>query len=115
MTIEELHKHVDQEVSWLKYYGSAKERQSEEYSDANFYDRIVNAGYAERSKRTIPLPMRCVSGYITSKKSVLESTIEELECISDYRNHDKNIYTPLEYMLVKKLEGYEKLIELLRS
>lgn len=115
MKKEELNKHAEQEASWVQYYGSSAERKSDPYNDADFYDRIVNAGYAERSKRTIPLPMRCASGYITSKKPVLESSVEELELVYEHRNHEKNIYTPLEYVLAKKCEGSEMFIKILRS
>ena len=115
MTKEDLNKYADQEASWIKYYGSSEERKSDPYNDANFYDRIVNAGYPERSQRTIPLPMRCAAGFITSKKPVLESTLDELEFIYEHRNHEKNIYTPLEYALATNFEGSNKLIETLRS
>jgi hypothetical protein len=115
MTIEELKKHTDQEASWLQYYGSSNERKVDLYNDTNFYDRIVNAGYAEPSKRFIPLSMRCASGFVTSKNPVLESTIEELEFVFEQRNHEKNIYTSLEYFLATNCEGSEKIKEFIRS
>jgi hypothetical protein len=122
MTNEELNKHADQETSWLKYYGSSQEnesgdpnkttRKSDPYNDANFYDRITSIGY---TKRVIPLPARCPAGYITSKKPVLESTVEELEYVSGPRNHENNVYTPLEYVFSKNIGEHEKFRELLRS
>jgi hypothetical protein len=120
MTIEELNKYTDHETSWLKYYASYQEsgdpnrttRFSDPYNDAKFYDRLIGIGY---TKKVIPLSMRCAAGYVTSKKPVLESTIEELEIISGPRNHENNVYTPLEYMFALNLEGSEKLREILRS
>jgi hypothetical protein len=120
MTNEDLNKYIDQETSWLKYYGSAQEsedpnrttRITELYNDAKFYDRLIGIGY---TKKVIPLYNRCPACCITSSKPVLESTIEELEVVSGPRNHEKNIYTPLEYMLANNLDGSEKIRETLRS
>lgn len=117
MTIEHLNQFANQEASWLQYFGSDTERRLDNYNDVNFYDRIINTECVQRTTRHIPLPlpMRCAACFITSKKPVLESKVEDLESTSNYRNHDNNIYTPLEYVLANKIDGYEKLIETLRS
>lgn len=114
MKIEDLNKYTDQEASWLQYCGNSDTRKTEQYNDANFYDRI-NSGVIVYTKKLLPLPMRCAAVYITSKKPVLKSTVEELEITSDYRNHENNIYTPLEYVFATKFENSEKLIEFIRS
>lgn len=121
MTIEDLNKYADQETSWLRYYVSNQKdeskpnsttRTSELYNDEKFYDRLISIGYA---KRVIPLYSRCPAGFITSKKNVLNSTVEELEYVSGPRDHSKNVYTPLEYVFAKNVGEHEKLREILRS
>lgn len=120
MTIEEINKYADQETSWLKYYGCNQDngepnkttRQSDPYNDAKFYDRIISIGY---TKRVIPLHSRCPAGYITSKKPVLESSVEELEFGSGPRNHENNVYTPLEYVFSKNVGDHEKLRKILKE
>lgn len=121
MTIEELNKYANQEADWLRYYASNEKyksdqnsttRQSENYNDANFYDRIRSIGY---TKRVIPLYSRCPAGFITSKKAVLESTVEELEYVSGPRNHENNVYTPLEYVFSKNVGNHIKLRKILQS
>lgn len=112
MTKEEFQKLVDHEASWLKYYGFAVTRTTELYNDVTFYDRIQSIGY---TKRVILLSNRCVAAHITSKRPVLESSIEELEIVSGPRNHEINVFTPLEYAFANNLEGTDKLRELLKS
>lgn len=120
MKKEDLKKYVDQEVSWLYYYGSQQEsedpnrttRKTELYNDVLFYDRLISIGY---TKKVIPLHMRCPAVFITSIKPVLESSIEELEIITGPRNHVNNIFTPLEYAFYFNLEYADKLKEMLKS
>lgn len=114
MTIEELNKYAGQEASWLQYYGISETRKSDPYNDAKFYDRVLDIGSISYAKR-IPLPLRCAACGLTSKRPVLESTVEELEITSGPRKHDDNIYTPLEYVLATKFEGSEKIIATLQS
>lgn len=114
MTIQELNKYADQEASWICYYGISETRKSDSYNDVNFYDRVLDVGDVTHAKR-IPLPLRCAACGLTSKKPVLESTVEELEVTSGPRKHDENIFTPLEYVLATQFEGYEKLIAILQS
>lgn len=120
MTLEELNKYTSQEASWLKYYASSQEgedpnrttRLTDKYNDVMFYDRLIGIGY---TKKVIPLSNRCPACYITSKKPVLESSIEELEVISGPRNHSLNVYTPLEYVFALNIQGAADLREVLRS
>ena len=120
MKKEDLKKYVDQEVSWLHYYGSQQEseepnkttRKTELYNDVLFYDRLISK---KKKKKVIPLHMRCPAVFITSIKPVLESSIEELEIITGPRNHENNIFTPLEYAFYFNLEYADKLKEMLKS
>ena len=112
MTIQELNKYAEQEASWICYYGITETRKSDSYNDAKFYDRVLDIGDVTHAKR-IPLPLRCAACGLTSKRPVLESTVEELEITSGPRNHKDNIFTPLEYVLATQYDGYEKLISLL--
>ena len=100
MNIKELIKAVDHETQWLRYYGHRKTRIADSYDDANFYDRIESIGY---TKTIISLWERCMASCITSTKPVLESSIEELISTTGTRDHSKNMYTPLEYVLAKKI------------
>lgn len=121
MTTEDFNLCIDQETSWLKYYGSNQEpeegspnttRRNDPYNDVYFYDRIISIGY---TKTVMPLHRRCPAGFVTSKKPVLESTVEELEYVSGPRNHENNVYTPLEYAFATNYDGIDKFIEILRS
>jgi len=112
MIFKDLLKYVDHETSWLKSYGLIEERKKDLYNDTNFYERLQRV---HTNSRTVALPLRCAAVYITSKKPVLESTIEELECVSGPRNHQINVYTPLEYFFAKNIEGCEDLKAILRS
>jgi hypothetical protein len=120
MKLEELMAAASQETSCLRYYGSAQKnpnseettRLDEPFNDACFYDRLIGIGY---TKVVMTLSKRCVPHFVTSKNPVLNSSIEELEVISGPRNHNINVYTPLEYAFALNIEGAEKLREKLRS
>jgi hypothetical protein len=100
------------EARWLKYYGHRDTRPFHQYKDPDFYEKVVGIGY---TKRVIPLWKRCCMKTITSTKPVMESTIEELRYADDQRDHIKNIYTPLEYVLYKRIGPYEDFKKLLIS
>ena len=112
MSIIEFQKLVDHETQWLKYYGYRPSRKADDYNDHLFYERLESIGY---TKVIMPLPNRCVGAFITSDKPVLESTIEELRTIGSPRNHSKNIFTPLEYMMSKKILNYLDCIRILKE
>lgn len=103
----DIKKYSEQEADWIHYYGHSVHRLSENFYDINFYDRIQSIGY---TKRVIPLWRRCAGLYVTSNKNVLKSSIDELIPISEPRNHDKNIYTILEYIIGTEHESREYLI-----
>lgn len=112
MNEERLNRMADQEAGFLQYYGYREHRKIEEFNDVKFYERMISIGY---TKRVIPLPARCAGCYITSNKNVLDSTVEELREINEPRNHDKNIYTALEYILATEHHTSEKLISIIKK
>lgn len=112
MTEQLFNKLIEHETVWLHYYGHPDERITEEYNDHMFYDRLVSIGY---TKKVIALWMRCCGGFITSDRPVLESTVEELRIIGSPRDHEANIYTPLEYMFAKKYGRYMECKNILKE
>lgn len=112
MKEQELNRAAEQEASWLKYYGLREDREKDSLDDHKFYDRLRSIGY---TKRVIPLPMRCACLYLTSDKSVLESSIDELSSTSGPRNHEANVYTALEYFIATKQPGYDQIISQIKS
>jgi len=110
MELEKLWKLATTEADWLRYYGHSDTRLSEKFEDEKFYDRIISIGY---TKRVIPLHERCSMGYVTSDKPVLESEFSDLRSISGPRNHDNNVYTPLEYFIGRKI-GVDQLIAIIK-
>lgn len=109
--LEKILKAAQTEADWLRYYGQSDTRLSEKFEDCNFYDRIKSIGY---TKRVMPLPNRCSMLNITSDKPVLESDVEDLREEYSIRNHDKNVYTALEYLIAKGIEK-DKLIKIIRN
>lgn len=102
---------AETEADWLRYYGQSDTRMSENFEDCKFYDRIISIGY---TKRVMTLPNRCSMLNITSDKPVLESDVEDLREEFSIRNHDKNVYTALEYLIGRRIET-EKLIKIIRN
>ena len=96
LDLEKMWKSARTEAEWLRYYGHRESRLAEDFSDANFYDRIVSIGY---TKRVIALHQRCSMMNVTSEKPVLECDISELRIHNSYRDHSQNIYTALEYFI----------------
>lgn len=111
LDLEKMWKSAKTEAEWLKYYGHDVSRLSEQFDDINFYDRIESIGY---TKRVIPLHLRCSMLSITSNKPVLECKINELEITHSYRNHEKNIYTALEYFIGTGM-AKDQLIKIIRG
>lgn len=109
--LERILKAAQTEADWLRYYGHSETRMIEKFEDCKFYDRITSIGY---TKRVIPLPNRCSMLNITSDKPVLESDVEDLREEYSIRNHDKNVYTSLEYVIAKRIEK-DKLIKIIRN
>lgn len=112
MTEKEFDRFTEKETDWLRYYGLRESRLADSFDDEKFYDRLESIGY---TKRVIPLTMRCPSAFITSDKPVLESEISDLKISTFPRNHEQNIYTPLEYMFAKKIGRYQEFINKLKE
>ncbi len=111
LDLEKMWKYAKTEAEWLRYYGHKESRMLEEFSDANFYDRIKSIGY---TKRVIELHQRCSMMNVTSDKPVLESDISDLRQECSLRNHDKNIYTALEWFIAKGI-ATEQLIDIIKN
>jgi hypothetical protein len=112
MTEKELDSFTEQEVSWLRYYGLESSRDAELFNDALFYDRMASIGYC---KRVIALWRRCPQVYITSDIPVMEAAVEDLKAVSGPRDHENNVYTPLEYVFVKNHGRHEEFRITLKS
>ena len=112
MNFKEIYKTAKNEAEWIKYYGHVDTRKSETFEDENFYDRIKSIGYAKVNTR---LDVRCAMEFITSNGTpVMKSEMSSLKAVSGPRNHDKNVYTTLEYVIGNKLEGYEELVDIIK-
>jgi len=111
MKLEEIWKSAETEADWLRYYGHRDTRMSEKFEDEKFYDRIVSIGYA---KVVTELATRCAMNHITSDKPVMESEVSDLRFVSGPRNHENNVYTPLEYLIGKK-NGTTQLINIIKK
>ena len=111
LDLEKMWKCAKTEAEWLKYYGHEESRLVEDFSDANFYDRIKSIGY---TKRVIALHQRCSMMNVTSDKPVLECKIGELKICNSYRDHSQNIYTALEYFIGTGMDK-EQLIKVIRG
>lgn len=112
MTLDELYKYADHETQWLRYYGWSESRLSEPFNDHTFYDRLKSIGY---TKRVIPLPMRCVAGYVTADVPVLQADVEDLKLCSAPRDHANNVYTALEYVFAKNLSRSDEFRNILKG
>jgi hypothetical protein len=111
LDLEKMWKCAKTEAEWLKYYGHRDSRMSEDFSDVNFYDRIQSIGY---TKRVIELHQRCSMMNVTSDKPVLESEISDLRIADTSRNHEKNIYTALEWFIGRGM-ATGQLIEVIKQ
>lgn len=105
---------AENEAQWLHYYGYRPSRDKEQFDNHTFYDRLESIGYA---KRVTELSLRCTRAYITGKndKPVLECGFDELVFTSGPRNHMNNVFTPLEYVIGKRTNGYAELIRFIKE
>ncbi len=95
------------EAEWVSHYGHEDSRKNEKFKDFLFYDRIQTIGYA---KVYTPLYLRCPMGYVNSLDI---NSIKEI--IYGPRNHEKHVYTCLEFVIYNKIDGYDKLINLIKT
>lgn len=105
--IEKIFKLAKVEAEWISHYGHEDSRRDEQFEDFLFYDRMQTIGYA---KVYTPLYLRCPMGFINSLDI---NSITEI--IYGPRNHKNNVYTCLEFVIYNKIEGYEKLINLIKT
>ena len=105
--IDKIFKLAKIESEWLGHYGHEESRSNEDFKDINFYDRMLPIGY---SKVWTPLYLRCPMGYVNSLN------VEDVEdTIYGPRNHEKKVYTCLEFVLHNKIDGYEDLIKTIKK
>lgn len=104
-TSENIFKLAKNEAECLRYYGYVESREKEQFNDILFYDRMDSIGYC---KRKTPLDRRCPRSYVNSLD------INSFEFISGPRNHSKLVYTPLEFVIYNKIEGYLDLIKIIK-
>lgn len=95
------------ESEWLKYYGHISSREEETFDDELFYNRMKSIGYA---KVNSPLYERCPMGYVSSLNPENVTILG-----SGPRNHSKSVYTPLEFVIYNKIEGYQDLISIIKK
>lgn len=104
-TIENIFKLAKNEAESLRYYGYVESREKEQFSDILFYDRMDSIGYC---KRKTPLDRRCPRSYVSSLD------INNFDFISGPRNHSRSVYTPLEFAIYNKIDGYTELINIIK-
>ena len=107
MVLQKILKLATIEAEWMSHYGHEDSRKNEQFDDFLFYDRMLPIGY---SKVYTPLHLRCPMGYVNSLD------INDIkDTIYGPRNHENNVYTCLEFVIYNKIEGYEKLITLIKT
>jgi hypothetical protein len=112
MTKEELFKYVDTELQALRYYALEKTRM-ELNIDKPIYEQLVSIGY---TKRVLPLPARCAHCRVTANEPITKDTpIESIEFSGSPRNSENNIYTGLEFWLIKYPEDKQFVLNYLQS
>lgn len=120
MEKEELMKLADQELQFLKYYALANVDQTD-YPGKNGrtkfdvnrspYDQLVSIGY---TKRVLSLDRRCALARLTSNTPVKESSLDDIfNAGGEPRDHDKNIFTAVEVLLLKCPEEHQWVIDYL--
>ncbi len=112
MTKKELFRYVDAELQALRYYASEKTRM-ELNIDKPIYEQLVSIGY---TKRVLPLPARCAHSRVTSIEPITKDTpIECVEFSTSPRDNEKNIYTGLEFWIIKYPEDHKMILEYLNE
>jgi len=105
--IDKIFKLAKLEAEWMSHYAHEDSRRDETFQDIKFYDRMLPIGY---SKVYTPLHLRCPMGYVNSL---------DIKHIADTiygpRNHENDVYTCLEFVIYNKIEGYKKLINLIKT
>ena len=103
---EKIFKLAKIEAEWMRYYGFVDSRKEEKFKDIEFYDRMVPIGY---SKVYTPLAQRCPMGFVNSLDPL------KVEIVYGPRNHKKQVYTPLEFVIYNKIDGYMDLINMIKE
>lgn len=104
--IQKIFRLAKTEAEWMRYYGHEDSRRDERFEDIGFYDRMLPIGY---SKVYTPLVHKCPMGYVNSLDP------GKAEVIYGPRDHSKGVYTPLEFVIYNKVEGYQDLIKMIKG
>lgn len=112
MTKEELFKYVDTELQALRYYASEETRKKLDLSKP-IYNQLVSIGY---TKRVLPLSARCAHSRVTSNEPITTNTpIDSITFSGSPRNNEENIYTGLEFWLIRYPEDHKMILEYLNE
>ena len=103
---EKIFKLAKLEAEWMRYYGFVDSRLEEKFDDIDFYDRMIPIGY---SKVYTPLVQKCPMGFVNGLDP------ETAEVVYVPRNHENNVYTPLEFVIHNKIDGYLDLIKMIKG
>lgn len=103
MSKEELVKHAELELQWLRYYANEETRRTFDPTKSP-YDQLVSIGY---TKRVLPLQYRCVFVRLTSDISITDSAIEDIIESNEPRVIENNVYSALEVLLMKCPEEHD--------
>ena len=104
----EIIKNAEQELQWLKYYANAETRKTFIITKSP-YDQFRSIGY---TKRVIPLSSRCVFLRVTANEPITKDTkLEDLIASNDLRNPEKNIFSALEFIMIKYPEDHDWIIK----
>ena len=103
--IESVVKLANTEADSLMYYGFRESRKLEQFNDISFYDRMKSIGYC---KVETPLDRRCPRSFVNSLD------VNNFDFVSGPRDHSKSVYTPLEFVIYNKIEGYRELIKVIK-
>jgi len=102
---------VNHEVDWLKYYAFRDDRENLT-SESDLYRDLRSIGYA---KVKTPLDKRCPMCIVTSEKPIKDvDNIEDLYYIPKLRNHEENLYTPLEVYWIMNPDKRQEIINRLK-
>jgi hypothetical protein len=97
MEKDELVKHVELELQWLRYYANEPSRMAFDPSMSP-YSQLVSIGYA---KRYFPLQYRCVFARMTASTPIKDTPLENITLTGDPRSPENNVLSALEVFMLK--------------
>jgi hypothetical protein len=111
LTEFEIRKAVELELQWLKYYAYGPSKVNLK-RDVSLYDQLEGIGYA---KKNIDLDKRCAFMRLTSDTPMsVDHGTSRIYKSELYRDNANNIYTALEYWVIRNPEDWDWVLEQLR-